>query len=378
MEEQHHPELVGKPFAVGGRPEQRGVVSSCSYAARQQGVHSAMPTAQAVRICPGLILIPGNHSAYRAASDKVMQILRDVTPLVEQISIDEAFLDVSDLPDDLEFFARSLQQRIKENTDLPCSIGGAANKLVAKMATDYGKASHKSGGYPNAITIIPPGKERTFLAQLPVKNLWGVGPKTTERLRRLGILTIGDLAAKPLEFLIKNFGKWGYDLSAHARGEDDQPVTIEHAVKSISQEVTYDRDVSDRTILIRTLQEQADQVGYRLRQESLCGNVVRIKLRWPDFTTLTRQTTLDLATDADGVIAAEAINLFERVWEPGRAVRLLGVGVSGLSASAHQLNLFDDTPEKERKLLSAVDLLRQKYGKNIVRRGSSINKRKNS
>jgi DNA polymerase IV len=374
VEELHRPELRGKAFAVGGQATGRGVISSCSYAARQKGVRSALPTAQALRLCPELIILPSNFAAYRTKSDQVMEILGSLTPLMEQLSIDEAFLDVSDLPDPAITIARRLQAQIHRDVQLPCSLGVATNKLMAKIATDIGKASHRSASYPNSILEVPPGKEAAFLAPLPVRTLWGVGPKMEEHLIEMGIRTIGQLAALPEHALVDRFGKWGYDLARYSRGMDDSPVHTEHAVKSISQETTFDKDVSDPGRLEQTLRDLTEQVGARLRKDGLCASTVRLKLRWPDFTTPTRQMTLAQPSDQDGILFAAVQQLFLKLWQPGRAVRLLGVGTSGLSRCAHQLPLWETTTEKERRLLEAVDELRQRYGKQVIRKGRSINK----
>ncbi|HKZ68683.1 MAG TPA: DNA polymerase IV, partial [Anaerolineales bacterium] len=194
VEEQRDPSLRGKPFAVGGKPEERGVVASCSYAARQVGVRSAMPMSRALKLCPGLLIVSARHRAYGQTSDKVMAVLHDLTPLVEQISIDEAFLDVSDLPQSAEAIARELQRTIRDQLNLPASLGVATNKLVAKIATDVGKAAARTGDYPSAVMVVPPGEEAAFLAPLPAIALWGVGPKTADQLARLGLKTIGDIA----------------------------------------------------------------------------------------------------------------------------------------------------------------------------------------
>jgi DNA polymerase IV len=372
VEELHRPELRGKAFAVGGQPSVRGVISSCSYAARQKGVRSAMPTAQALRLCPELIVLSSSFSDYHAASDQVMQILNSLTPLMEQISIDEAFLDVSDLPQPGLDIARSLQAQIHRDVHLPCSLGVATNKLVAKMATDVGKAANRGAGYPNAILEVPAGEEAAFMSPLPVRSLWGVGPKMEEHLVEMGITTIGALAAYPEHRLVERFGKWGADLARHARGIDESPVYTEHAVKSISQETTFDRDISDPVILERTLRDLTEQVGGRLRKSEVCASTVRLKLRWPDFSTPTRQMTLQQPTDQDGILFAAVQQLFLKLWQPGRAVRLLGVGASGLSQCAHQLPLWETTTEKERRLLEAIDELRQRYGKQVIRKGRSI------
>ncbi len=253
VEELRDPGLRGKAFAVGGRPEARGVVASCSYAARQFGVHSAMPMAQARRACPGLVIISARHGAYGEISQKVMAQISQLTPLVEQISIDEAFMDVSDLPEEGRVLAERLQATIHRELKLPCSLGVATNKLVAKIATDAGKASRRGTSPPNAITVVPPGEEAAFLAPLPTHALWGVGPKTAKKLAEMGILTIGQLSSQPETLLVSHFGKNGLDLARHPRGIDDSPVVTTHAVKSISQETTFERDISDGTALKRTL-----------------------------------------------------------------------------------------------------------------------------
>lgn len=376
VEELDHPELAGKAFAVGGRSGERGVIASCSYPARKKGVHSAMPTSQALRLCPDLILVSGRHGRYGEKSDRVMEILRRVTPLMEQVSIDEAFLDVSDLQQDPELIARELQATVAVETGLPCSLGVATNKLVAKIATDTGKARSKGNTYPRAILVVPPGREAEFLAPLPVKAMWGVGPKMEESLRKLGIHTIGDLAAIPEKSLIQKYGKYGSDLFKHAQGIDDSPVVVEHEVKSISQETTFDRDSADLNFLRQTLRGLSAQVGYRLRQAGVCGGVIRIKLRWSDFSTHTRQISIDPPTDQDGVIYNTAQELFMSIWEHGRPVRLLGVGVANLTDKVHQMTLWETPNEKERKLLTALDDLREKYGRNAIQRAENLQSQK--
>jgi DNA polymerase-4 len=369
VEELQNPELKGKPFAVGGQPDERGVISSCSYAARVFGVRSAMPTGRALGLCPDLILISPRHHLYSQASEQVMDRLNQWTGLVEQISIDEAFLDLSDLSEDAESLARRLQGEIRTRLSLPCSLGIATNKLVAKIATDVGKAANRRDQPPNAITVVPPGQEAAFLAPLAVQSLWGVGPKSTARLGELGIHTIGDLARWEMADLVKIFGKNGYDLARHARGIDDSPVNPAHEIKSISQEITFSRDVSDMEMLRHTLRELSETVGRRLRQARLAGSTVKIKLRWPDFTTLTRQVTLSQVTDQDEVIYKFALELLEKNRSARQLVRLLGVGVSGFTSPNRQLSLWDQGSEKSRRLQSALDELRDKYGEDIVHHG---------
>ncbi|TLN24717.1 DNA polymerase IV, partial [bacterium] len=231
--------------------------------------------------------------------------------------------------------------------------------------------SHRgSGTYPNAITVVPPGEEAEFLAKLPAQALWGIGPKTGARLAEFGILTIGQLAQAPAALLEREFGKYGHDLALRARGIDDSPVVTEHDVKSISQEVTFAHDLRDEDRLHNTLRELSEQVAQRLRQDHLTASTVRIKIRWSDFTTLTRQVTLAQPTDQDGIIRETAIQLFDHLWLPEqKLVRLMGVGVSGLNAHIHQLSLWDTPTEKERRLLDAVDSLRARFGNKAVRRG---------
>jgi DNA polymerase-4 len=375
VEERHDPSLRGKPFAVGGQPDERGVVASCSYAARLFGVRSAMPMARARRLVPNLIILPGRHKLYREASKQVMESLHNLTSLVEQISIDEAFLDISELRgENPETIARALQAGIHDELGLPSSIGIASNKLVAKIATEVGKKSAKGNGPPFGLTVVPSGEEAAFLAPLPADMLWGVGPKTSARLTELGIHTIGDIARWPESELVRMFGENGRDLARHARGQDDRQIVTERETKSISQETTFTRDVRDDKALQNTLREQASEVSAQLKKNHLAGVTIKLKIRWPDFTTLTRQTTLPQATDRESEIAETALKLLKAVRKPHQAVRLIGVGVSGLGPPARQLSLWDapdPDPDKSRRLQEAVDELRTKYGENVIHHGES-------
>jgi DNA polymerase-4 len=377
VEETRNPALRGKAFAVGGRPDERGVVASCSYAARRNGVRSAMPMSQALRLSPGLIVVPGHHRIYSDVSRQVMQRLHDLTALVEQISIDEAFLDISDIQDEPERIARGLQSRIRDELHLPCSIGIASNKLVAKIATEVGKALAlrriKAQGLaepPNAVTVVPSGEEAAFLNPLPADMLWGVGPKTSKRLAELGIHTIGDIAKWPQSELIRLFGENGRDLARHAKGIDNRPVAIERETKSISQEITFSRDVRDDKVLEKTIREQSAEVARQLRKNELAGSTIKLKIRWPDFITLTRQKTLDHRTDREDEIAKAALELMKSVRKPNQFVRLVGVGVSGLGTPIRQLGLWDVDHEKSRKLQEAVDALQERYGKDVIGKGA--------
>jgi DNA polymerase-4 len=368
VEELHDPSLQGKAFAVGGRPDERGVVASCSYPARVFGVHSAMPMSRALRLCPDLIVISHHHRDYAGMSRQVMAYLEALSPWVEQISIDEAFVDITGLGDPLPV-ARQLQAQVNRKLGLPCSLGVATNKLVAKIATEVGKKTGKRGQPPNALTIVPAGHEADFLAPLSVGELWGVGPKTAARLESFGIRSIGDLASHPEADLVRWLGKNGRDLHRHAQGIAEARLVTEHEAKSISQETTFPHDIQEDQILERTLSELSEQVGRRLRRAGLAGSTVRIKLRWPDFSTLTRQVTLPQPTDQDDEIRSAARQLFLAVHERGRAVRLIGVGVSGLNQPLRQLGLWDENAEKRRRLQEAVDRLQERYGQQAIQRG---------
>ncbi|MDP6778580.1 MAG: DNA polymerase IV [Candidatus Latescibacteria bacterium] len=370
VEEQDNPSLRGKAFAVGGRPEGRGVVASCSYAARVFGVRSAMPMARAVGLCKGLVIVPPRHGEYAAASRQVMERLDAITPLVEPVSIDEAFLDVSDCQETGEDLARGLQQTIREELSLPCSLGVATSKMVAKIANNLGKAAKGGDEPPNAITVVEPGGEQAFLAPLPVGALWGAGPKTAARLEQLGIHTIGDLAGWPEDDLVHRFGQHGVALARYAQGIDESPIQTEREAKSVSKETTFARDIRDGDALHGTLLHLSESVGRELRREQLSCRTVSIKFRTADFTTLTRQVTLEEPTDIDQDIYAAAKELFDRLWRPGQAVRLLGVGASRFDSPAQQLTFWEDEEKRHKGLQDAVDSLRERFGDRTVRWGS--------
>jgi DNA polymerase-4 len=293
-----------------------------------------------------------------------MAILREAAPVVEQISVDEAFLDVSDDPRPAHEVAALLQARLRSELHLPTSWGVAGNRLVAKIATEVGK--------PNGLVVVPPGEEAAFLAPLPAGMLWGVGPKTRLRLEPLGVRTIGDLAAMPPASLVQAIGDHGLELASRARGEDSQPVLDTYEPKSMSAETTFARDVQDGSKLRRTLMGLAEEVGHRLRQAGVAGATVRLKLRWSDFTTLTRQTRLAQVTDQEKEIYQAAERLLAATWSTGRPVRLIGVGVSGLCAPMRQLHLFDRGWEKDARLMQAVDAIRERFGQEALKRAADL------
>ena len=379
VEEQLNPELRGKAIAVGGKPNERGVVSSASYPARKYGVRSAMPMAQAIRLCPHLIVVGQTRGVYGDRSRAVMAILRDTAPDVEPLSIDEAFLDVTILPDDLKTIARKLQKRINQELDLPCSLGGATNKLLAKTANTVGKAGKPKDEPPNAITIVPPGEEARFLAPLPIRRLWGVGPKNAETLQNLGLTTIGEIANWSEDALVSRLGKLGGDIWRRAQGIDFRPVETGHEAKSISKEVTFATDIADEAELKLTLRRLSDGVGRQARKAGLAGSTIKLKLRWADFTTLSRQSTLDNPTDLDSQIYHAAAQLFDQVWVQGKPVRLIGVGLGGFAASKRQIGLWDDREGEKQTtgLQTALDRLRDRYGEKTITRASDLHFRPN-
>ncbi|MFQ5343939.1 MAG: DNA polymerase IV, partial [Anaerolineae bacterium] len=319
------PSLAGKPVLVGGDPNSRGVVASASYEARAFGAHSAMPMAQALRLCPSAVVIRWRHDIYRDYSHQVMDILHEITPVVEQLSIDEAYLDVTNIGEGwraAEEIAATTQRRLKDELGLPSSWGVATNKLVAKIASDRDK--------PEGLVVVPPGAEAEFLAPLPVEALWGVGPVTGERLRKMGASTIGELAQLDAGLLQRAFGVHGPRLARRSRGVDDRPVVTERVRKSVSQENTFSRDVSERDKLVAVIQKQSARVAGSLQKHDQRARTITLKLRRPDFSTVTRSRTVPVATDDAGAIAELATNLFDQEWRRGEPIRLIGVRAGNL------------------------------------------------
>ncbi len=327
-----HPEDNGIPLAVGGRPGSRGVIASASYEARQFGVRSAMPSSQAVRLCPQLKIVGRNWEQIKASSSAVMAILAEYGP-VEKMSVDEAYVDISEAPDP-ETLAETIRRRVKEETSLPASVGLATSKLVAKVASDYEK--------PQGCTIVPPGQEATFLAPQPVRVIQGIGPRTAERLEnQLNIRTCGELAAQDTAGLVNLFGQHAESLQRRAMGIDLREVRAERGPpKSISQEWTFSRDVNDPQALRDQLRKQAASVAQSLRRRNLVAHTVRVKFRWADFTTFTRQKSVTVGIDDQEKIYRLALAIWRENWPQGQRMRLLGVGVTNLEApEARQFDL---------------------------------------
>ena len=324
VEQLDNPELAGKPVLVGGSPQSRGVVATASYEARIFGVHSAMPMATAVRQCPQGIIVRPRFDRYREMSRRVMDVFQQWTHLVEPLSLDEAYLDISARVEEGTLplgVALELKRQVKDATGLNVSIGVGTSKSVAKVASDLEK--------PDGLVVVPPGEERDFLAPLAVGKLWGIGPKTAERLHQDGIETIGDLAAQQDDWFVRRFGKRAYSVKAKARGQDDEPVKTERNPKSISAETTFADDLSDPEELRRVLAKLAGNLAHQLERKEVQGKTVTVKLRLSDFTTLTRQTTLSSFINSEDVILETGWKLLAGELAPGRAFRLLGVGVSG-------------------------------------------------
>jgi DNA polymerase-4 len=352
-----NPSLRGLPVIVGGRPDDRGVVSAASYEARLFGIHSAMPLRTAARLCPQGVFLPGRFERYAEVSLQVMRIFDTFTPLVEPISLDEAFLDVSGAPaGDGRTIGQAIKDRIQTDVGLVVSVGVATNKLVAKVASDLRK--------PDALVVVEPGDEAAFLAPLPVSRLWGVGPRVRQALADYGVTTIGQLAAVPAATLRRRFGRHGVDLGQRARGIDPSPVVPGHAPKSIGHEHTFNADVTERTGLDGTLLWLSESVAGRLRRHKMAAGGVQLKLRYEGFETLTRQATLPHPTTDAQVLLEVTHRLLDRTLQPGRAVRLIGITAISL-VDAQQLTLFGDG-QRVQRLAEATDAVREKFGDRAI------------
>jgi DNA polymerase-4 len=367
VEELSDPSLVGKPVVVGGQANQRGVVSAASYAARKFGVHSAMPLRTAYRLCPQAIFLDGHPDQYRDYSRKVYTVLKSFSPQVEMASVDEAYMDVTGterLHGPPLRAANSLHTAVKKETGLNCSIGIAAARMVAKVASDQAK--------PNGILWVLPGEEARFLAPLDIRKIPGVGKVTEKNLQGWGIRRVGDLAALESEFLQEHFGQWGLALAGKSRGLDaggwfDGEVGEEANPKSISHEFTFNEDTADPDTLESTLARLSEMVGRRLREHALYARTVQLKLRYTDFSTITRAHSLDHATQLDTEIFQQVRALFRQNRKTNAAIRLLGVHVSGFESDEGQMNLLEeDQTNRWRKALSAVDRMRDRFGENSV------------
>lgn len=357
------PSLKGKPVIVGGSRE-RGVVTSCSYEARKFGVHSAMPMNRAMKLCPHAIVVRGTRGEYSRYSRWVTDIIAAKAPLFEKASIDEFYLDLTGMD---RFFdpyqwTIDLRSEIIEKTQLPISFGLATNKMIAKIATDEAK--------PNGYLFVQPGMEKQFLAPLPVNKFPGVGEHTFLTLKSMGIHTIRDLANTPVAMLEKKLGKYGADLWQKSQGRHFGEVHAYHEAKSISTENTFEENITDEERLLSELVRMTEKVAFELRQDEKLTGCIAVKVRYPDFETTSRQTTIDYTLRDDELIPV-AIDLFHKLYRKGQPVRLLGVRLSELTQHPVQASLFDDA-EKKNKLYKAIDDVKNTFGKTSLKKARTL------
>ncbi len=368
VEELENPELKGKAVIVGADPEGRGVVAAASYEARKFGIHSAMPIRTAKKLCPHAIFLRGHHEKYAEYSEKIYRIFEEFTPVVEMVSIDEAYLNLTGcerLHGSPLRGADRLIRKVQGQTGLNCSVGVSTSHLVSKIASEQAK--------PHGLLYIFPGCEASFLAPLPIRRMPGVGKVTEPELRRLGISTIGNLQKWTLEDLKRRFGKYGEWLYAKSRGEDIDAYAYQEEPKSISHETTFDEDTADSEEIERTLCYLAQLVARRLRDHGFFARTVGLKLRYADFRTLTRDVTLDEPTHLDSVIFESALRLFDTAWDRRKKVRLVGVRASNLERAIFQPALLDAAKKaKLERLLKATDKVRDRFGFDAVKLARSI------
>ncbi len=367
VEELFDPSLRDKPVVVGGQRHERGVVSAASYEARKFGVHSAMPLRTAAKLCPQAIFVDGHPDRYRACSEKFHRVLESFSPQVEMVSIDEAYLDMTGtdrLHGPPMLAAHKLHHRMKAETQLNCSIGIGSSRLIAKVCS--GKAK------PHGMLYVVPGQEAKFLAPLEVRDIPGVGKVTEQKLRALGIVTVGDVGKLEDSFLEQYLGKWGLALAGKARGEDagawfEGAIGEAEPAKSISHEHTYDQDTASQEQIESTLMRLSEMVGRRLREQKFHARTVQLKLRYKDFTTITRARTLDAPTQFDNEIFQQIRKLFLANWQSGSEVRLLGVQASSFGEASEQGDLLrGGSDDKWKQALSAVDRVRDKFGESSI------------
>jgi DNA polymerase-4 len=360
----NNPSLKGKPVIVGGK--ERGVVAACSYEARKFGIHSGMPSKKAFQLCPHLIVANGSRGEYSKFSRWVTQIIASKAPLFEKASVDEFYIDLTGMQkffDPLQWTV-DLRQQIMDETQLPISFGLASNKMMAKMATNAAK--------PNGYLQIPFGKEKEFLAALPVNKIPGVGDHTFEVLKAMGIKIINDISEKTQEELEERLGKWGIDLWNKSQGIHNGEVSAYHEAKSISSEHTFDENKLDIKFLKSELVRLTEKIAYELRQDGKVSGCIAVKIRYQDFETTSRQTTVPY-TCADDEIIPVVKELFDKLHRKGTPVRLLGVRLSELTNDAIQTNLFDNV-ERKTDLYKAIDNVKNRFGKNALSRASSSKK----
>ena len=363
VEQRDDPTLQTKPVVVGGKPNSRGVVCAASYEARKFGIHSAMPMAEAFRRCPHAVFLPVNMPKYHDVSVQIRQIFMTYTPIVEPLSLDEAFLDVTgstSLFGSANTIGLTIKQRIQQELNLTASVGVASNKFLAKLASDLQK--------PDGFVVVQPNRIQAFLDPLSVERIWGVGKKTAEQLHKLNIKTVRDLRRLELGYLTQLFGVLGSQLYQLAQGIDDRPVESERVAKSIGRETTFATNIVDRDLLETELLKIAVDVGRRLRKEALRGKTITVKVRYDDFRTVSRSHTLSQATDLDDVIFKESCNLFREI-SLKQPLRLIGLSLHNLTDKLdRQISLFCEAQKDDETLTKVIDVLKEKYGEKSITR----------
>jgi len=368
VEQAENPELQGKPVVVGGRPDRRGVVAAASYEARAFGLHAGMPLTTAYRLCPQATFIEGSFPKYRRASQRFMAILADFSPFLEPVSLDEAYMDVTGFESiygSIRQMAVNIRQRIKDELGLCASAGIAGCKVVAKVASELSK--------PDGLLEVAPGKERSFLAPLPIAKLPGIGSRSERILNSLGVHTVGQLATLPLDTLKHHFGATGELMHRYTNGIDDRAVEPPAAARSISRETTFGTDTEDQSLLKATLTYLSERVGSELRQRDKQARCVTLKLRYADFTTITRNHTLTQATNTDQTIFNTGFQLLNRALsQQKQPIRLIGIGVSSLIEPGKQLDMLDTSNQRLEQLDRAIDRIRKKYGFTAIQTGRTL------
>ena len=372
VEELADPSLKGKAVVVGADPDGRGVVAAASYEARKFGVHSAMPVGRAKKLCPHAIFLRGHHAKYREHSKKIYEVFQEFTPMIEMVSIDEAYLDLTGserLHGGMLKAADRLIRTVKERTGLNCSVGASASHLVSKIASDQAK--------PHGLLYVLPGSEAVFLAPLPIRRMPGIGKVTEPELLSMGIATIGDLKAYGAERLREKFGRYGEWLYTKSLGQDIDAYAYEEEPKSISHETTFPLDTADGEELERTISYLSQLVARRLRENRLFARTVGLKLRNHRFKTITRDTTLDEPTHLDSVIFEQVLRMFSAAWDGKEKIRLIGVRTSRLERSTFQRGLFNsEKHEKLDRILQAADRVRGRYGFDALQLARSLDREK--
>ena len=367
VEQLHDPSLKGKPVIVGGHPGTRGVVAAASYEARNHGIHSAMPLAQAQRLCPRAIFVPTHFPRYVEASRHFMELLDSMAPVIEPLSLDEAFLDVTDIAPDIDtsrVYAERLKRRVRDELGLIASVGIATCKIIAKVASDHEK--------PDGLVLVAPGEEASFLAKLPVNKLPGVGPKTGQTLLEMGVETIGQLASLSSDVAHQRLGRYGDMLRQHAQGIDNSKVEPRGEPKSMSRETTFQVDTRDLSHLHKTLLSMSEHIAHDLHAHRKRAATVTLKLRYEDFQTITHQSTLREQSEAAGTLFNASVALLEQLLTAnGKRIRFIGIRASHLSGPECQLDMFSPEAQRTQNLEKAIARINSRFGEGAIRKAKT-------